>query len=350
MTICLNRQRVSRVYIGENKGKLIAHRPVQETGMSFVRFFVFTLFVVSLLSALTSCPAPKPDDNTGSKVINSNQTTGTPTDATTQADSATTGSKTESGEAAEDTATGDSETAATDESATGETTTGESGEQAKSTDTDSTATGSEGDKGDSAEGTTETDTEKLNPFPPNGGMWTYDDLGKNQNEKVLVLCETDKGNILFEIYPEIAPNSAKAFLDLVKAGYYNETYFHRIIKDFVAQAGSPLNSIELKQYTYNKDNWPVKVKDKVASEKNIGVIKDETNYANNDPGTIALAKVGRAKDTYDKDSAGAEFFINLKVNADLDKYFTVFGKVVSGMDVVTKLTQDDIIRSMREMH
>jgi cyclophilin family peptidyl-prolyl cis-trans isomerase len=188
---------------------------------------------------------------------------------------------------------------------------------------------------------------KLNPFPPDGGMWSRDDLGKNQNEKALVLCETDKGNILIEVYPEIAPNAAKAFLDFVGAGYYDGTYFHRVIKDFVAQGGCPLNSVEIKALGYDKTGWPDKVQGKVALEKQVGVIKDEPNFANNDAGTLALAKVGYDKDTYTENSAGAEFFINLKYNQDLDKYFTVFGKVTSGMDVVAKLTQDDVIRSMR---
>lgn len=302
-----------------------------------IRFLVFSLFIVSVLLVLTGCPVQPADDATGDTSAGTVQPkdSDTSSDATTPMDgTAATDTGAEGDETAEGTATGDGTTDA-------------SGDASDETADDASTTGGSEDSVDESKGT---ETDAMNPFPPNGGMWTYDELGTSQNEKVMVLCETDKGKILFEIYPEIAPNSAKAFLALVNAEYYDNTYYHRVISGFVAQGGNPLTSVELKQFTYNKENWPAKVKDKIELEKSVGVVKDEPNYANNDAGTLALAKVGRDKDTYDKDSAGAEFFINLKYNEALDKHFTVFGKVVSGMDVVTKLTQDDIIRSMREMH
>ncbi len=289
---------------------------------------IIAFVCILLITVLTACPAPVLDDTSSDTTASSQPVSETRIDTATQTDATTADSADSNGDS-------------TGEIGSSETPDSES-EPSESTSAD--------ESGSESESSQAPVTDALNPFPPDGSMWTYDDLGKKQNEKVLVLCETDKGNILFEIYPEIAPNSAKAFLKLVKDEYYNNTYFHRIIKDFVAQGGSPLNSIDLKQYSYNKENWPTKVKEKVALEKGIGVINDEPNYANNDPGTISLAKVGYDKDTYKENSAGAEFFINLKFNADLDKHFTVFGKVVSGMDVVKKLSQDDLIRSMREMH
>ena len=295
--------------------------------MKWTNTILIAALTIALAFALAACPATPKDDGTAA-------TGGAASTSTTPTTTPDGGAATE-GEAT--TETGDAAGAATTESG---------GETAEGTGTE-TGTG-EGAETGGSDATSEGDTGgKLNPFPPNGTMWTRDELDKNQNVKTLVLCETDKGSVLIEVYPEIAPNSAKAFLELVKAGYYDGTYFHRYVKDFVAQAGCALNSVELKALGYDKAGWPDKAQSKTALEKQIGVIKDEPNYANNDSGTLSLAKIGYDKDTYEANSAGAEFFINLKFNQDLDKYFTVFGKVTSGMDVVAKLTQDDTIRSMR---
>ena len=297
--------------------------------MNSTNAILMTALAIAFAFALAACPAVPMDDGT--------------TDAG-GAGSTSTAPQTQpnGGVAAEgDTAAvGESTTAAGGTTGEGETAEGAGAETGAAEGEGAETSGSE----TAADGTA---SGKLNPFPPNGTMWTRDELGKNQNVKTLVLCETDKGNVLIEVYPEIAPNSAKAFLDLVKAGYYDGTYFHRYVRNFVAQAGCALNSVELQALGYDKSGWPDKAQSKVALEKQIGVIKDEPNYANNDSGTLSLAKIGYDKDTYEANSAGAEFFINLKFNQELDKHFTVFGKITSGMDVVAKLTQDDMIRSMR---
>ena len=125
---------------------------------------------------------------------------------------------------------------------------------------------------------------------------------------------TNMGSFVVELASYRAPGSVKNFLRYVKNRFYDNTVFHRIESDFVIQGGGfDIN------YTY---------------KENRGGIKNESdNGLTNARGTIAMAR------TDDVHSANSQFYINLKDNRSLDaKYgrlgYTVFGKVISGMDVV----------------
>ncbi|MEA2600354.1 MAG: peptidyl-prolyl cis-trans isomerase [Acidobacteriota bacterium] len=137
-----------------------------------------------------------------------------------------------------------------------------------------------------------------------------------------VLLETSKGNIVLELYPDKAPKTVENFLQYVKSGFYNGTIFHRVIPDFMIQGGG---------FTPEMTQKPTK-----------GPVKNEAdNRLPNERGTIAMARTG------DPDSATAQFFINHKNNAALNFTsksssgwgYTVFGKVVEGMDVVDAIAQ-----------
>jgi cyclophilin family peptidyl-prolyl cis-trans isomerase len=134
--------------------------------------------------------------------------------------------------------------------------------------------------------------------------------------------KTSQGTIRLELYPAKAPKSVENFLQYAKDGHYNGTIFHRVIKDFMIQGGGF---------------------DKNMSQKSTrGQIKNEsTNGLKNDIGTVAMAR------TSVRDSATSQFFINTK-NNDFLNYsgetpqgygYAVFGKVVSGMDVVMKINE-----------
>ncbi len=154
-----------------------------------------------------------------------------------------------------------------------------------------------------------------------------EELGPQESQPapVRVNVDTNKGSFVLEIYPGIAPLSAANFLRLVNAGYYDGIVVHRVVDGFVMQAGQPNE----------------KQKDK---EKLDIAFKDEVNYVHHGPGTISFAKLyDTDKKIYIPDSAGAQFFINLGDNKRLDENFTVFGKVVWGMDVVTKIKMGDVI-------
>lgn len=134
----------------------------------------------------------------------------------------------------------------------------------------------------------------------------------------VVLMETSLGAVKIELYPDRTPASVKNFLDYVNSGFYNGTIFHRVIPGFMAQGGG-----------FTTDH---------KQKETRGTIKNEAAKGlKNDRGTIAMAR------TANPDSATAQFFINVANNDGLnypnpDGYgYTVFGKVIEGMDVVDKI-------------
>lgn len=137
-----------------------------------------------------------------------------------------------------------------------------------------------------------------------------DDVVPELTQKSTLLMQTGTGEIVIEIYPEAAPNAAARFLELVEAGFYDDTPVFRVVPDFVAQFG--INW---------RDNYPLW----------------QDNNFNDDPslfalerGTLAFAKAG-------PDTNSTQVFINYIENNRLaePRYnFTVFGKVVSGMEAV----------------
>ena len=134
-----------------------------------------------------------------------------------------------------------------------------------------------------------------------------------------VKLATSMGDIVIQLDPEKAPKTVDNFLKYVKAGHYNGTIFHRVIPNFMIQGGGMTPDMNEKP-----TNPPI------ALEARNGLV--------NQRGTIAMAR------TADPNSATAQFFINVKDNEFLDAEkardgngYAVFGKVVSGMDVVDKI-------------
>lgn len=142
------------------------------------------------------------------------------------------------------------------------------------------------------------------------------------SDTVKIKMVTNKGDIILELYPDKAPITVKNFVHYADNNFYNKTIFHRVIDGFMIQGGGFTNAQDRK--------------------KTLSAIKNEAdNGLKNDRGTIAMAR------TQDPHSATAQFFINLK-NNDFLNYtrksingwgYTVFGKVVGGMDVVNKIAK-----------
>jgi peptidyl-prolyl cis-trans isomerase A (cyclophilin A) len=132
----------------------------------------------------------------------------------------------------------------------------------------------------------------------------------------MVEMKTSMGTIKIELNPDKAPLTVANFQKYAKDGFYDGTIFHRVISNFMIQGGG-----------YDKAMNRKETRDPVKNESSNG-LKNET-------GTIAMAR------TSDVDSATAQWFINTKDNASLDYPsmggYTVFGKVVEGMDVVKKI-------------
>ena len=137
---------------------------------------------------------------------------------------------------------------------------------------------------------------------------------------LVVVIQTSMGNIEVELNADKAPNTVKNFLQYVNDHFYDGTIFHRVIYGFMIQGGGLTQEMEQKA-----------TREPIAIESNNGL--------GNDRGTIAMARRG------DPNSATSQFFINTRDNYPLNYTaptqrgygYTVFGKVISGMDVVDKI-------------
>ena len=142
-----------------------------------------------------------------------------------------------------------------------------------------------------------------------------EEIKKMSGTKAII--ETKFGNITLKFFPEVAPGHVKNFIDLAKKGFYDGTTFHRVIPGFMIQGGDP-NS-----------------KDPNKSKHGQGgpgyTIKAEFNDKPHKRGTLSMARAGHP------DSAGSQFFICVKDSPFLDKQYTVFGEVESGIEVVDKI-------------
>ena len=138
--------------------------------------------------------------------------------------------------------------------------------------------------------------------------------------------DTTAGHIRVELYPDIAPKTVANFLEYVKSKHYDGTQFHRVIPGFMIQGGG---------FTGEFQQKPTRAPVPIESELSV------KGGLSNTPGTIAMARTG------DPNSATSQFFINVADNrrlnfrsADAAGYgYTVFGKVVDGMDVVNAIAQ-----------
>lgn len=141
-------------------------------------------------------------------------------------------------------------------------------------------------------------------------------------EVPIVELQTTMGTIVLELNPEKAPKSVENFLSYAKEGFYEGTIFHRVINHFMVQGGG---------YTKEYEKKPTRAP----------VVNEAANGLKNVRGTVAMARTG------DPDSATSQFFINVKDNHFLDyrpstsggSGYTVFAKVIKGMETVEKIQQ-----------
>jgi cyclophilin family peptidyl-prolyl cis-trans isomerase len=137
-----------------------------------------------------------------------------------------------------------------------------------------------------------------------------------------VALDTNHGTIVLELFAAEAPKTVENFLAYVEAGFFDGTLFHRVIPNFMIQGGG---------FDAKQKQKPTRAP--VANEADNGLA--------NQRGTIAMARTG------DPHSATAQFFINLKDNGFLNHTgknaqgwgYTVFGKVIDGMDVVDRIAK-----------
>jgi len=132
------------------------------------------------------------------------------------------------------------------------------------------------------------------------------------------IIETKKGNIELELFDKDAPNTVANFEKLAKEGFYDGLTFHRVLDDFVIQGGCPKgNGTGGPGYT----------------------IKCEINDNKHGTGSLSMAHAG-------PNTGGSQFFITHSPQPHLDGVHTVFGKVISGMDVVNSIKQGDVMEKV----
>ncbi|MFA7309557.1 MAG: peptidylprolyl isomerase [Candidatus Paceibacterota bacterium] len=126
---------------------------------------------------------------------------------------------------------------------------------------------------------------------------------------------TNKGDITIELMEKDAPNTVANFTKLAEEGFYDGTKFHRVIKDFMIQGGDPFTKDESLSERWGTGGPGYKFADEIHANNR------------NSIGTISMANAG-------PNTNGSQFFINTADNSFLDGKHTVFGSVVSGMEVV----------------
>lgn len=144
----------------------------------------------------------------------------------------------------------------------------------------------------------------------------------------VVVLETVKGTIEFETYPEEAPKTVAQITGLVKKGFYDGQRFHRAEPDFLIQVGDPQSrNVTMREW------WG-----RSGSGKTIGAA-EITKKRRHVRGAVAMAYPGT-----DARTADSQFYILLEARPSLDLKYTVFGKVIKGMEVVDRIQLSDVLK------
>jgi len=147
----------------------------------------------------------------------------------------------------------------------------------------------------------------------------------NTSNEVAVI-KTSQGDMVVEFWTDAAPNTIENFKKLARAGLYNGTIFHRIVKGFMIQGGDPNSKDAAKEESYGTGGPGYK-------------IKAEFNDHSHERGVISMAR------ETDPDSAGSQFFICLAPVTRLDHQYTTFGKLIKGDDVLERIGNTPVTRN-----
>lgn len=138
-----------------------------------------------------------------------------------------------------------------------------------------------------------------------------------------LIMETEKGNMVLELFEEDAPNTVKNFETLAEEGFYDGLSFHRVIADFVIQGGCPDGT------GAGGPGYTIKCELDGNPNKHLR-------------GSLSMAHAGR-------DTGGSQFFICHSPQPHLDGNHTVFGKVIEGLDVIDEISQGDKILKLSKI-
>ena len=142
-----------------------------------------------------------------------------------------------------------------------------------------------------------------------------------------MILKLKDGDVKIEMFPDVAPNHVKRITELANSGKYDNVVFHRVIDGFMAQTGdvqfgkSDSNNFDLKKAGMGASDLPD--------------LKQEFNDLPHERGTVSMAR------SSPPDSANSQFFICFESASYLDRQYTVFGKVIEGMEFVDMIKRGD---------
>jgi len=142
-----------------------------------------------------------------------------------------------------------------------------------------------------------------------------------------MILKLKNGDVKIELFPDVAPNHVQRIKQLANDGKYDNVVFHRVIDGFMAQTG------DVKFGNSSSDDFDMNRAGMGGS--NLPDLKQEFNNLPHDRGTLSMAR------SQDPNSANSQFFICFKAAPFLDRQYTVFGKVVEGMEFVDKIKRGD---------
>ena len=146
-------------------------------------------------------------------------------------------------------------------------------------------------------------------------------------EENIMILKLKDGDIKIELFEDVAPNHVKRIKQLAKDGKYDGVVFHRVIDGFMAQTGDV-------QFG-NSSNDQFDLKRAGMGGSDLPNLKEEFSDLPHERGTLSMAR------SQDPNSANSQFFICFKEASFLDRQYTVFGKVIEGMDIVDKIKRGD---------
>ena len=146
-------------------------------------------------------------------------------------------------------------------------------------------------------------------------------------EENIMILKLKDGDVKIELFEDVAPNHVKRIKELANDGKYDNVVFHRVIDGFMAQTGDvKFGNSESKDFDLRRAGM---------GGSDLPDLNQEFSSLPHDRGTLSMAR------SSDPNSANSQFFICFKPAPFLDRQYTVFGKVVEGMDLVDKIKRGD---------
>ena len=155
-------------------------------------------------------------------------------------------------------------------------------------------------------------------------LFISSNLSAEENTMILKLKD---GDVKIELFPDVAPGHVKRIKELANSGKYNGVVFHRVIDGFMAQTGDvEFGNSDSKEFNLNRAGM---------GGSDLPDLKAEFNNLPHERVTLSMAR------SQNPDSANSQFFICFQPAPFLDRQYTVFGKVISGMEFVDKIKRGD---------